>query len=209
MTFFDQRFDERLSFGARGGPVWKTTVVVARSGKRYADKVWQYPLHRYQVGHAIKDNADFEVVRAFFYNVSGAYDGFRFKDWADFEATQANSGMTALAGSPSEWQLERLYTVGNRTFRRRITRPVQSVGIIVRRYRGSTWSTATLLDADYSTGHVQISDHQNGDVYAWIGQFDVPCCFADDEMEAEIVDAGPTDYLMSWPSVVIEEIREP
>ena len=31
----------------------------------------------------MKDETDFAEIRAFFYNVAGQFDGFRFKDWAD------------------------------------------------------------------------------------------------------------------------------
>jgi uncharacterized protein (TIGR02217 family) len=209
MSFFEQQFDPRLSFGARGGPVWSTAVARVHSGRRSANRNWAAPLHRYNVAHAVKTNDDFEIVRAFFYVVSGAYDGFRFKDWSDYEATRSNSALAFVSGT--EWQMQRAYTVGSRTYLRDISKPCASPAPVVWRLRSGSWSTVTPVGSptplDYTTGIVSITDHVVGDTYAWVGEFDVPVTFAEDEMEAEIVDAGPGEYLVRWPQIVVEEVR--
>ena len=204
MAFFEQQFDPRLSFGARGGPAWTTTRVVTQSGRRRANQNWQYPLHRYQVAHAVKTNADFEIVRAFFYTVAGAFDGFRFKDWADFELTRANSRLVQDASSPTEFQINRIYTAGAREFVRPITKP--RPGVVVYRTRAGVQSIIT-AGVDTTTGVVDISGHAGGDTYTCVGEFDVPVCFSDDAMAVEIVDVGADEYLMRWPSIALEEVR--
>jgi uncharacterized protein (TIGR02217 family) len=202
MAFFEEQFDVRLSYGARGGPVWSTSVAKVQSGRRSANRNWSAPLHRYNVGHAVKTNEDFEIVRSFFYVVFGQYDGFRFKDWSDYEATQANSSATLITGNT--YQLQRKYTVGNRTFLRKIQKP--RPGVQVRRLRSGTWSNATAT-VDTTTGIATISGHIAGDTYAWVGEFDVPVAFMSDEMEAEIVDQGDDEFLVRWPQIIVEEIR--
>jgi uncharacterized protein (TIGR02217 family) len=206
MAFFEQRFDERLSFGARGGPVWSTTKVVTQSGRRRANQNWAYPLHRYQVAHAVKTNADFETVRAFFYTVAGAFDGFRFKDWADFELTKSNSRLVQDASSPAEFQICRIYTAGAREFVRPITKPCASPALVVYRTRSGVESVVS-AGVDTTTGVVDIGDHVAGDTYTCVGEFDVPVCFSDDAMDVEIVDLGADEYLMRWASIALEEIR--
>lgn len=206
MAFFEHRMDERISYGARGGPVWSTAVVKTQSGMRYVNKNWQYPLHKYDIGQAVKNNADFEAVRALFYVVAGQFDGFRFKDFADFELTHANSRLVAQVGSPSVWQIARVYSIGGREFVRPISKPVQAAGLTVRRNRSGTLSTAT-ASVDYSTGLVTIAGHVSGDTYTCVGEFDVPVAFADDAMSAEIVDTGGDEFLMRWGSIMLEEIR--
>lgn len=205
MAFFEQQFPPSISYGARGGPAWRTTRVVSASGRRSANQEWAYPLHRYQVAPAVKTNAAFEAVRSFFYVVAGAFDGFRFKDWADFEATQGNSRLSLISGS--DWQLERVYTVGARAFVRKITKPVASPAPIVYRDRASVITVAAAT-IDTTTGVATISGHVGGDTYTWEGEFDVPVAFADDAMEAEIIDHGGDDYLVSWPSIALEEVRD-
>lgn len=209
MAFFEHRFDERISFGARGGPRFKTTKVVTHSGKRWVNREWTYPLHRYQVAQAIKTNDDFELVRAFFYVVAGAYDGFRFKDWSDFEATLTNSRIVQTDGSPTLWQLARVYTVGAREFIRPIYKPCASPAPQVYRTRSGATTLAT-ASVDTTTGIATISGHVSGDTYRWVGEFDVPVAFADDLMQHEIVDLGASnEYLMHWQSVELEELRLP
>lgn len=209
MAFFEQQFDPRLSYGARGGPVWSTSVARSSSGRRAANRNWSAPLHRYNVSHAVKTNADFELVRAFFYVVSGAFDGFRFRDWADYEATRDNSALEFVSGTT--WQLQRKYTVGSRTYLRDIQKPCALPTPVVWRLRSGSWSTVTLAGSpfplDTTNGRVGITGHQAGDTYAWVGEFDVPVAFQSDEMEAEIVDSGPGEYLVRWPQIVVEEIR--
>ena len=206
MSFFEQRFDERLSFGARGGPVWSTTKVVTQSGKRFVNRNWEFPLHRYDVSHSVKTVEDFEIVRAMFYNVAGAFDGFRFKDWSDFTLTRANSQIADGLGSPSEWQIYRLYTIGARTFRRPIFKPCASPTMKVWRTRAGIVTQATAT-TNSNTGKVLITGHQVGDTYTAEGQFDVPVAFVDDSMQAEIVDRGADEFLLRWASIVLEEIR--
>jgi hypothetical protein len=61
---------------------------------------------------------------------------------------------------------------------------------------------------DTTTGLATIAGHVNGDTYTWVGEFDVPVAFADDNMEAEIIDNGGDEYLVAWRSIVVEEVRE-
>ena len=209
MAFFEQRFDERLSFGARGGPVWNTSVTRTQSGKRYTNKNWLFPLHRYDVSHSVKDAGDFEIVRAMFYCVAGQFDGFRFKDFSDYQLSYSNSRLlpaTGSPGSPAGWQIYRVYTVGSREFLRPIYKPVNHPSFHIRRTRSGDPSNATFT-MDWTAGVAYISGHVNGDTYTCHGEFDVPVAFAEDAMSAEIVDAGPDEYLLSWGSIVLEEIR--
>lgn len=206
MEFLEERFSDRISFGARGGPAWKTTRVVTESGRRWVDRAWDYPLHRYQVAQAVKTNADFEEVRAFFYVVAGAFEGFRFKDWSDYECTLGNSRLVLADGSPTMWQLARVYTVGAREFVRPIYKPCASPAPQVYRTRAGATTLASAT-VDTTTGLVSISGHIDGDAYRWVGEFDVPVGFVDDDLEAVIVDKGDDGFLMSWPSIVLEEIR--
>jgi uncharacterized protein (TIGR02217 family) len=204
MAFFEQQLPPCYSFGARGGPVWSTVVAKTQGGSRYVNQNWSAPLHRWNISHAVKTNDDFEAVRAFFYVVAGRFDGFRFKDWSDFEATILNTRLTERPGSPGEWQMQRLYTVGSRTYVRDIYKPV--AGAVIWRYRSAVWS-AISAGIDYATGGAQFSGHLGGDVYGWVGTFDVPVAFASDTMEAEVVDRAGDDLLVRWPSLEVEEIR--
>lgn len=206
MTFLEERFDARIAFGAVGGPVWSTTKAYAPGGDRAVNRNRTYPLHKYEVSQGIRKNSDFEYVRAFFWNVYGAFDGFRFKDWVDFEVT-TDIGTTSLV-SGSIYQLERLYSISTRNFRRPIKKPVAGTVLIYRTRSSVTTNITGASTIDVTTGQVTVTGHMDGDVYTWAGEFDVPVAFVNDNMDAEIVNRnGPRgELLMSWPSIQLEEI---
>jgi uncharacterized protein (TIGR02217 family) len=197
MAFFEHRLEDCYSFGARGGPMFSTEVVKTFGGQRYANGNWAYPLHLYDISAGVKTEADFADLRAFFFNVGGRRDAFRFKDWADYRATrQPLSVITA----GSVYQLLRRYTSGPRTFDRPIYKPV--AGLTVYR-NGSAIAPAVAT----TTGRVTVTGHSSGDVYTWTGEFDVPVAFVNDQLEHEIVNKGRDGLLISWPSIQLEETR--
>lgn len=199
MAFFEERLDPCYSFGARGGPVFSTTVNKSTSGQRFANRNWTYPLHRYDISEGVKTKADFDRIRAFFYNVYGRADGFRFKDWADYEATAQPA--TLVTGST--YQLLKRYTTGARSFDRPIQKPVT-----VAAFRTRTGVTTSISPTvDLTTGQITVTGHTSGDTYSWTGEFDVPVTFVNDQLEAEIVNRGSAGLLIEWPSIQLEEFR--
>ncbi len=207
MSFFDERLDDCYSFGVRGGPKFSTEVVRTQGGQRYVNQNWTMPLHVYEIGHAIQREDDFETLRAFFYNVSGQYSGFRFKDWADYKAV--TQPLVLISGS--NYQLYRAYIRGVRTFLRKITRPVST--IVVKRNRAGVITTISPT-VTYTNGHVAVTGHASGDTYTWTGEFDVPVAFTSDVLEATIENKHPgasraeAQLLIRWPTAQVEEIRE-
>ena len=189
MSFFNERFPERISYGAVGGPQWSTQVGRAQNGFSSRQRNWLYPLHRYDVSQAIKTNADFERVRSFFWNVYGAADGFRFKDFSDFRATTETGGL--IDRGDGTFQLARIYALGVRSFARPIKKPVP--GTVVLTGGGVV---------DYDTGIVT-----GGAPTGWTGEFDVPVNFVSDRMAAAIENHNGRDFLMSWGSIELEEVR--
>ncbi len=201
MSFFEDRLPPRFSFGAKGGPAFSTEVVKTQGGQRYANKNWTMPLHRYDVSENVKTQDDFDEIRAFFYNVSGQFDGFRFKDWADYRATA--QPLTAIV-TGSTYQMTRAYVFGARTFSRPIYKPNSSATFT--RTRSGVTSTIT---PSYSTttGIVTVTGHVTNDTYKWTGEFDVPVAFTSDMCEASIDNKSAGQFVISWPNVQVEEIR--
>lgn len=188
MAFFEERFPERISLGAVGGPAWNTSVARVGNGRRVANRNMEYPLHKYDASQAVKTEADFEEVRAFFYVVAGRFDAFRFKDWTDYEVA-AGQGVIVTLPSGAR-QLARRYTFGARNFDRLICKPVPGTVAIT---GGGT--------LDYTTGLIA-----GGTPTAWTGEFDVPCAFSEDLMRTQIVNKRPDgQLLLGWDSIGIDE----
>jgi uncharacterized protein (TIGR02217 family) len=205
MAFFEQRMNPDLSYGARGGPVYSTSKAYTTSGQRITNKNWSLPLHRYDVQHCIKTASAFEEIRNFFYVVSGAFDGFRYKDWNDYQAAASETTLTLITGST--WQMFKTYTAGNRTFSRKIQKPV--TGAQVFRTRSGTTTNITATDATVATttGIVTIANHVAGDTYTWSGDFDVPVAFVSDEFMPVIENYNGQELLISSGPILLEEIR--
>lgn len=201
MAFLEQQLPPRISKGAQGGPLWSTQVSINSGGARSANQLWSAPLHRYNVAHSVRDNETFELLRAFFYIAAGRANGFRFKDWTDFQATQANSRLTNITGST--WQLQRVYAYGASEFLRDIVKPL--AGAVVYRTRSGVVSVAA-ASVSTTTGIATISGHVAGDTYTWVGEFDVPVAFVDDK--ANWAALGTNLMLMEWPEIMLEEIRQ-
>lgn len=206
MSFFEERFPDEIAQGATGGPRWKTTKNRSTGGRRTANKDWSDAIHYFEVSQAIKTLDDFELVRAFFYVVAGAFDGFRFKDFSNFQVAQALGVLQATA-APSVYQMCKAERYGSREYLRRILKPVTS-SVTVWRTRSAV-TTVITPSIDYTTGLVTVTGHMVGDTYAWAGAFDVPVNFADDSMETAQQISSDDSLLMSWPSIQLEEDPDP
>lgn len=204
MAFFEQRFPDTIAQNGRGGPRFKTSKAVTGSGYRNVNKEWTAPLHVFNVAQAIRTAEDFEELRAFFYCVYGAFDGFRYKDFADYETTTDNGVCTLISGSI--YQLGKLYSIGARSFTRTILKPVAGTVAIIRTRAAVPTDITGSSTIDTTNGQVTVTGHVGGDTYAWSGEFDVPCAFADDALDTELIGPGPNP-LLHWSSIEIEEIR--
>ena len=58
MGFLTQRFPDRISAGAVGGPGFSTTVVATFGGAESRNSNWAASRHRYNVSQGIKDDTD-------------------------------------------------------------------------------------------------------------------------------------------------------
>ena len=205
MAFLEQRLPITITAGSRGGPVAKRTKVYVQNGRLHQDFSWSRPLQRYDLSFGIKTLANFEAVRAMWYVVmfGGPYEGFRIRDWSDYQCTQANSGLVVQSGSPTEWQLQRVYTVGGVSFRRNIYK-LDGAPLVYRTRAGVTSLIATT--ADLNIGIANIGGHVVGDTYNWVGLFDVPVTFSDDALDQIEITGNVNDLLQSLPSIKVEEV---
>lgn len=203
MAFFEALFPERISINAEGGPRFLNSKAYMQGGQRITNRETTHPLHQYSVAVPARRSEDFTELRAFFYVVGGDADGFRFKDWTDFLATQANSNLTLISGSV--YQLNRLYTYGSRTYVRPIYKPVTPIQVFRTRGGVTTEITPASASIDYTTGRVTISGHVAGDTYRWAGEFHVPVAFRDPSAMWRLL--GSANDLVEWPNIELEEIR--
>lgn len=202
MAFFERRISEAVTRGSTGGPVFKTDVAKT-PGSRATDRKQEYPNHEYDIRYGIKNAAQLEEIISHFYNVYGRADGFRYKDWRDFQLTQAKSALQLISGA--DWQIGRIYVSGDRTFFRPIYKLCASPAPVIYRTRSGVISAASAT-VSITTGAASISGHIAGDAYTCVGQFDVPVAFADDSLAGIALQGRWNRILSELPSIKLEEI---
>jgi len=203
MTFLDARLDSRITQGAKSIVRASRTKIYTQSGKLTQRFNWATARHEMDVSHGVRSKADYQTLLDFWYVVmGGAYEGFRVRDWRDYQATQANSKLTFITGTT--WQLQRKHTAGAVSYLRDIKKPVAST-VVVYRTKSAVVSTAT-ASIDYTTGIADITGHTTGDTYTWEGEFDIPMCFVDDEWAGDLEVNLQNLHVVSQ-SIMLEELR--
>jgi uncharacterized protein (TIGR02217 family) len=192
--FKEIQFPPKVSFGAVGGLSWLTVITGVESGQEQRQQVLAQPLGRWEVAHAARRQADYELVRAHFNNVRGRAYGFRFKDWTDYTVSAAESHLSDSDGSPTQKQLAKAYTFGSEIFYRKLTKIVAGTFVA---------TGGSGLSLDYTNGILQYSSLPT----SFSCEFDVPARYDTDEMRAETIDKGRDGFIIGWSSIPIVAIR--
>lgn len=189
MAFIETRFPTDISYGASGGPGFQTDVVAVNSGFEQRNAAWQDSRCAYDVAHGLKTQAQLDTLIAFFRVMKGRANGFRFKDWSDYQVATGAGLFTAIDATHFQ-MIKRYITVGN-NHDREINKPVSGTVVV---------TGGTVSGIDYTTGIVTMS---SGTPTAWTGEFDVPVRFDTDQMKISIENVGA----YTWGGIPIVEIR--
>jgi uncharacterized protein (TIGR02217 family) len=203
MAFFEELFPPKISANMTGGPKFITSKAYMIGGQRITNREAQLPLHEYRLSHPVRAGRDFDELRSFFYVVGGDADGFRFKDWSDYQCSAAQSSMSLVVAG--QYQMNKRYVYGSRTFTRKIQKPVTGAQIFRTRTGTTTNITSTDASVNTATGIVTIANHASGDVYTWSGEFHIPAALKDPAAVFRII--GGSNILTEWPDLEVEEIR--
>lgn len=214
--FHDVQLSEDIEQGAKGGPMFKTTILGALSGREQRIIEWQYPRCYWNVGYGIQDRDGYTEVLNFFYCRQGRAYAFRFKDWTDYATGfSATGGLSAgdnpenraliglgTTGGLTTFQLYKYYADAAATFTRKITRPVSGT---TRMWVNSVELTATGFAVGLSGGVVTLTVAPSGgaEVEAYY-EFDVPVRFDMDNIETEVTWWNAA----AIPDINIVEVRE-
>lgn len=145
MAFIETpRFPEDISYGASGGPGYKTDVVVVDSGFEKRNITWADARAVYDVAHGLKTPSQLATLIAYFRAMKGRAHGFRYKDWADFAAslTTGYLGTGVGTGYPT-YQLNKYYAAGSLSELRKITKPVTGATLYSDSVAQGSWTLNT------------------------------------------------------------------
>lgn len=195
MSFNESRILDCVAYGSEFGHRYRTRINELRSGVERRNGEWERPLGRYSIVYQNLRQDDANTVVAAHHACMGRLIGFRFKDWADYQADDEVLGFGT--GAVQELQLVKTYQFGSLSNTRNIYKPVPSITV----YENGSPIAASV---DYTTGIVTITATLGAEI-TWSGEFDVPVRFADDEMSFSI-DNRSGDYILN-NDVELLEIR--
>jgi uncharacterized protein (TIGR02217 family) len=226
MAFDETRFPTTEDYGYRGGPRFKTTLFIAKSGHEQRVANWSATKGMWTVGFKLRGISALTDLRDFFYARYGRARAFRFRDWNDYCSDMAGLAAYNLANGttyggqgadidtlPPEGELtaQSIGTGGNSpyqlikdytdliTFTKVIYKPVSGA---VRLYDDGVEITSGVTP-DYTTGLVTVSPDASGAVTADF-YFDIPVRFDTDYMDSEI----EFFELNNWDGIPIVETRD-
>src|SRR5258708_1792829 len=121
-SFHEIQFPSDISADVQGGPMYSTVVVTTGSGAETRIGQWSRARSRWDFSYKDRPNTQLTVIDAFFRARKGRLYGFRWKDWADYQAT--NEVLVNPYPAKTPMQLQKTYsdTAGNEI--RTIRKPV-------------------------------------------------------------------------------------
>jgi uncharacterized protein (TIGR02217 family) len=183
------RLPPYIEEGAQGGPEFATVIQESVSGQEQRIKVWAKCRARYDIGYSILNSEDpvgnYRAVLALFYGHNGRFRPFRFKDWGDYQATDANFGTGD--GTHTAFQLSKTYdpslillgTPGPFTYTREIYLP--STAPVIKK-NGVTQTVTTHYTIGSSGLVTFVTPPTTGHALTWTGEFDIPVRFDADHL---------------------------
>jgi len=198
MTFHEVQFPTDIAYGAQGGPQYSTAVVITASGYEQRNLLWAASRMAWNVATGLKQQAQLDVLIAFFRARKGRAYGFRFKDWSDYQATAQAIGTGD--STTKTFQLVKNYVSGSYGETRTINKPV--VGTVVVYLAGVMQSSGWSVDT--TTGIVTfVTAPGTGVAVTADYQFDVPVRFDTDSMAATLENVTQSD----WQNLPVIEIK--
>jgi hypothetical protein len=175
--------DYNITKGARSTVQFQRTKTYTKGGRLKQHFDWDTAKHVLDLSYRLRPKAEYDELRDFFYVVmAGAYEGFRARDWSNYQLTQENSSLTLVTGS--DYQINRLHTII--------------------RNRASVISVAGAT-IDYETGIATISGHSSGDTYTAEGEFDLPMTFVSDDWVSNL-EVSTDNLWMNPEPIKLEEV---
>ena len=164
-------FPLALSYGATGGPVYSTDLVMRLDAFEFRNQNWAQPRCRWDVGSQQRSQTEVDELVYFFHAVAkGMENVFRFRDFTD----DAFSNPIGVGdGTTTIFQLSKVYTYGTMQATRQIVKPMAGglhlyvAGVAVEEY-----------DPDFTTGLVTFwTPPGAGQEVSAAGFFEVPTRF--------------------------------
>ncbi len=210
MPFLEERLPTGTSFGLIAGPQFSTDVIIRGSGFEQRNQRWAVPRNIYTFDAKKSKDIDIQELLDFMRSVAfGMFNGFRIKDWTDFNSLTPSQTITKddiILGtgdsSNTTFQCIKIYNFGSQTFNRTINKLVSNTLLV---------AADTILQSDpgdytvdLDTGIITFSTPPAGGVVITAGfEFDVPVRLDGDIQQ--ILGSGGGIY--QWRGIKFIELR--
>jgi len=172
MSFSEERLDLGYDYGTVATITTKTSIIESKNGTEQRTPQWYQPLLQFNIGERSEINDQLDQLIAFYQARKGAYQGFRFKDWSDY---QFSTIITLDANKQS--QLFKVYSVAGFTVKRPLIKIVP--GSILVSVGNFPLTTGWVVN--FNTGIITFNQVQTEPIQV-SGEFDVPVRFATDKI---------------------------
>ena len=208
IDFVEERLELGINYGAVGGYKFNTTIIETGSGGQQRNINWWLPLGRWQLGDRTLLESELEqevtYLKEFHEARRGSKQGFRFKDWSDY---QAKDQILAVAdGITTAYQLKKTYHAGNISCDRPITKPViDTVQVYFDNVlQGAGWSV------DYALGQIIFDIPPVPEIVISVSfEFDIPVWFESDSIGWRLQGYQEGEAIYKLENVFVEEGRIP
>lgn len=195
-TFLEERLPVDVSPRVQVTPRFMTSIKQLRGGGEYRNGLWDHPLREYEVQYNARERGRVETeLLTFIMRTRGSLNGFRVRDWSDYQAT--NQFLGVGDGTTSFFPFQKQYG----DYSRRISKPDNTTITVTQ--DGTTVNPNNYF-VDLDNGNlVFVNTPPAGATFRWSGEFDVPCRFEDDALSVIM----HTDTIASVQSVGLREER--
>lgn len=100
MGIHNVKLPDKFSYGASGGPGYRTLITEVDSGAEESISTWASARHQFDISYGVQDFDDLSELLAFFHARGGARNFFRAVDWRDY--TTAPNNVDEPAGDDVE-----------------------------------------------------------------------------------------------------------
>jgi uncharacterized protein (TIGR02217 family) len=208
MSFYESpEFPQRIAFGAVGGPRFSTDIVEKDGGDENRNQNWSQARADYTVDLNNKTKAQRdEIIKHFRAVGAGRANGFRFKDWNDYQVAITEGVFQALGADV--YQLVKRYTSGAQSYDRKIYKPVSPLTSVLTG-AGMPMISGTHYTLDTTTGRLTVIGSPTFVPSTWAGEFRVPVRYDTDYLGMQALAKDSSGAIISSaPGLKLVEIRE-
>ena len=218
--FAEERLELGYDYGAVGGAAFSTTVIEVADDREQRNSQKHLPLHRYQLGDRVVAEsqvrmlAEISQIKNFHAARLGRFEGFRYKDWADYKSEDKQ--ILAIGdGNTTKYQLFKIYRAGDAKAYRPILKPVPGM---VNIYEDGILAADVVEDPKHGwhinieTGVITRASPLPDRVYLRVSfEFDTPVWFENDNIDFSLqyYDRRSEDEVYRLGSIFVVERRMP